>query len=154
METREIFGAQRKAAVCGSVLQSLPEWFGIASALAEYVNQVRDMPFYAVLDGESAVGFVALKVHNADTAEVFVMGVRKPYHRQGIGRALIGRCEAYCRANGQTFLTVKTLDTSREDDGYQRTRLFYQAVGFLPLEVFPLLWGEGNPCLLMAKCVR
>ena len=112
------------------------------------------MPFYAVFDGESAVGFVALKVHNADTAEVFVMGVQKPYHRRGIGAELIGRCEAYCRANGQTFLTVKTLDASREDEGYRRTRLFYKAMGFLPLGVFPTLWGEGNPCLLMAKCVR
>ena len=23
--------------------------------------------------------------------------------------------------------------------------------GFSPIEVFPTLWGEGNPCLLMAK---
>jgi hypothetical protein len=31
------------------------------------------------------------------------------------------------------------------------TRAFYQAVGFLPIEEFPDLWGAENPCLLMLR---
>jgi len=69
----------------------------------------------------------------------------------GIGTKMIALCEDYCRKNKLTFLTVKTLDESRADEGYAKTRQFYLSVGFKPLEVFPLLWDESNPCLLMAK---
>lgn len=79
------------------------------------------------------------------------MGVLRAYHRQGVGRRLIASCEDFCRAHKMEFLTVKTLDASRPDEGYGKTRLFYQSAGFKPLEVFPLLWDESNPCLFMAK---
>jgi hypothetical protein len=36
-------------------------------------------------------------------------------------------------------------------DGRQETRKFYEAIGFVPLEVFPTLWGSENPCLVMIK---
>ena len=32
---------------------------------------------------------------------------------------------------------------------FDRTRLFYEAMGFRALEVFPTLWDEWNPCLVM-----
>ena len=41
-----------------------------------------------VYDGERPVGFLAVKVHNAFTAEVCVMGILKEYHRMGIGSAV------------------------------------------------------------------
>lgn len=37
------------------------------------------------------------------------------------------------------------------DQNYERTRRFYLAAGFTPLEEFPDLWDERNPCLLMVK---
>jgi XTP/dITP diphosphohydrolase len=51
-------------------------------------------------------------------------------------------------------LTVKTLAPSAGDRLYARTHRFYAAEGFVPLEVFPTLWNEANPCLLMAKVLR
>ncbi|MEN6523457.1 MAG: N-acetyltransferase, partial [Anaerolineaceae bacterium] len=45
----------------------------------------------------------------------------------------------------------KTLDASRCCEEYDRTRAFYEAMGFRPLEVFPELWDKDNPCLLMVK---
>jgi len=56
--------------------------------------------------------------------------------------------------SGRIYLTVKTLDESREDEGYARTRRFYYAMGFQPLEVFPMLWDADNPCLCMLKYLR
>ena len=35
----------------------------------------------------------------------------------------------------------------------RRHAAFYQAVGFLPIEEFPDLWGAENPCLLHAAPV-
>jgi hypothetical protein len=36
---------------------------------------------------------------------------------------------------------------------YAATRRFYLAMGFKPLEEFTGVWGDGNPCLLMAKAL-
>ena len=58
--------------------------------------------------------------------------------------------EADARAEGVRLLEVKTLGASHPDPHYARTRHFYEAVGFLPLEETDL-WGEGAPCLIMVK---
>jgi len=153
IELREIFEPAEKSNICDDTLRVLPDWFGVEASIVDYVGQVRSMPFYAAFDDTRPVGFVAVKVHNTFTVEVCVMGILKEYHRHGIGGKLIERCEAYCRENGMEFLTVKTLAESVESESYKKTRLFYQAMGFRPLEVFPLLWDKDNPCLFMAKSV-
>ena len=145
--------ASEKSAICNDILRALSNWFGIEDSIVDYVAGVADKPFYAVYDGDTAVGFVSIKVHNPHTAEIYVMGIKESYHGQGLGRKLVAACEDFCRANGMEFLTVKTLDASREDAFYDRTRKFYLAMGFRPLEVFPTLWDVANPCLFMAKYV-
>jgi ribosomal protein S18 acetylase RimI-like enzyme len=73
------------------------------------------------------------------------MAVLPELHRQGIGRALLGHAEAMLAADGVEFLQVKTLGPSKSDDGYDKTRAFYLAYGFRPLEEFPELWGPREP---------
>ena len=148
---REIIDEDDKATICNYILRSLPDWFGVEESIVDYVAQVRLMSFCTAFDGEKPIGFVAIKIHSIYTAEVCVMGVLAEYHRQGIGEQLIKWCENYCRQSKKEFLTVKTLDETREDEGYSKTRKFYLKMDFRPLEVFPLLWGEDNPCLFMAK---
>ena len=48
---------------------------------------------------------------------------------------------------------MKTLAPSDPDPSYAATRAFYAAVGFLPLEELPQVWGPQNPCLLMVKAL-
>ncbi|MDR2569470.1 MAG: GNAT family N-acetyltransferase [Oscillospiraceae bacterium] len=148
---REIFELDTKSCICNEILRALPSWFGIEASIVDYVEQVRTMPFYAAFDDDMVVGFVALKIHNAFTAEICVMGVLQKYHRQGVGKQLIESCERYCKTNKMEYLTVKTLDESRESNSYKKTRFFYMSMGFKPLEVFPLHWDEDNPCLFMVK---
>jgi GNAT superfamily N-acetyltransferase len=97
------------------------------------------------------VGFVSVKIHTAFAAEVYVMGVKRPWHRHGIGRVLIEAVVELAISQGLKFLTVKTLSPSNDDPNYARTRLFYEAVGFLPIEQFPTLWGPENPCIMMVR---
>ena len=78
------------------------------------------------------------------------MGVLRPYHRRGIGTALLAAAEQSLAGDGVTYLQVKTLGPSRESRGYAATRRFYEARDFVPLEEFPNLW-PGNPCLLLVK---
>ena len=79
------------------------------------------------------------------------MGVKRSWHRCGIGRALIEAVVELAISRGVRFLTVKTLSPSNGDPSYARTRLFYEAVGFMPIEEFPTLWRPENPCLFMVR---
>ena len=151
MEIKAVTHPEEKSNICNTILRGLPSWFGVEESIVDYVEKVQDMPFYAAYDGERPIGFVAIKVHNPHTAEVCVMGILKDYHRRGIGKKLIEHCEIYCRDNNMDYLTVKTLDESRQSNSYEKTRLFYLSVGFKPLEVFPLFWDEDNPCLFLVK---
>ena len=83
-----------------------------------------------------------------------MLGVKKPWQRRGAGKALFEAAETSCLEAGMKFLTVKTLAASHPDPSYARTRAFYEAIGFLPLEVFPTLWSHDNPCVLMVKALE
>ena len=124
----------------------MSEWFGIEEATAAYIHAVRELETFAVGDA----GFLSLKRHNPRAAEVYVMGVVPEQHRRGIGTALLAAAEEALRERGVEYLQVKTLGPSRESEGYARTRRFYEARGFVPLEEFPDLW-PGNPALLLVK---
>ena len=106
------------------------------------------MPFFVAYSDRMPIGFLAVKRNTHYAAEVYVMGVLPEHHRCGAGRALLSRCRAWCKAQGCEFLQVKTLDASFPDEGYEKTRRFYEAMGFRPLECLPL-WGESCPCLMM-----
>ena len=80
-----------------------------------------------------------------------MLAVLPDHHRRGIGRALVERAAAHARAEGRTLLHVKTLAPSDPDPGYAATRRFYEALGFVPLEELPQVWGPENPCLIMVR---
>jgi hypothetical protein len=59
----EITGDERIPEHVEQVLRSLPEWFGIESALLDYVEQARVLPTYAArLDGHM-IGICIVKHH-------------------------------------------------------------------------------------------
>ena len=151
MEITEIHN--NKSEICERILRALPDWFGIEQAIIDYTRDVADMPMFCAQEDSETIGFVSLKHHNEHTAEIYVMGVLSEFHRQGIGRKLIEGCERYLVERKYRFLTVKTLSPSRDSAEYERTRKFYEGMGFLPLEEFKTLWGESNPCLFMAKAL-
>ena len=150
---KKINESNEKSAICNSILRALPDWFEVESSIVDYSKQVKDMPFYIAECDTKAIGFVAIKIHTKYAAEICVMGVLKEYHGQGVGKKLVECCEKYCLDNKIEFLTAKTLDESRGCDEYKKTRLFYQSMGFKPLEVFPLLWDKDNPCLFLIKYI-
>ena len=142
----EIEEPSARSQLCEAVLRNLPEWFGIESATAAYIRDVAELPTLGV----DADAIVSLKLHTALAAEVFVMGVRRSRQGQGLGTALMQVAEEYLRARGFEYLQVKALGPSDPDEGYARTRAFYEARGFVALEEIHGLW-DHNPCLLMVK---
>jgi GNAT superfamily N-acetyltransferase len=146
MTVVEIEVPAERSRLCERVLRDLPEWFGIEDATRAYIRDVAELPAFAV----DVDAILALRIHNPRAAEVYVMGVRRARHGEGLGRALLMAAEKYLRADGVEYLQVKTLGPSDPDEGYARTRGFYEAMGFVPLEELHDLW-EHNPCLLLVK---
>ena len=151
MTVVEIEAPAERSRLAESILRALPEWFGIEEATRAYIEGVASLQTFATDDG---AGFLSLKLHSPRSAEIHVMGVMPERHRDGIGRALVRAAEAWCAANGVEYLQVKTLAPARPDENYARTRAFYEAMGFVPLEVFPELWHPSNPALQLVKAVQ
>lgn len=138
---------------CRQILDALPAWFGIPESLEDYVSASDRFPTaIASVEGKD-VGILTWLVRTPFAAEVYVMGVLPELHRRGIGRQLLDHVENSLAIDGVEFLQVKTLSSSRPDEGYESTRAFYYSCGFRPLEEFPNLWSSGNPALQMIKKV-
>jgi catechol 2,3-dioxygenase-like lactoylglutathione lyase family enzyme/GNAT superfamily N-acetyltransferase len=154
MNIKRVDSPQERSHICEKILRSLPDWFGIESAIVDYVKDVSRMDTWAIWDGDDPVGFLSVNKHNQWTAEVHVMGILKSHHRKGIGKQLLQKAEQSLQAQGFKFLQVKTLSESRPNVEYDQTRQFYLNVGFVPVEEFKTLWGEHNPCLLLLKAIE
>jgi len=129
----------------------LPGWFGIESAILFYLKEIERLPTLLAWKAELPVGFLTYERFREYCAEFIVMGVLPEFHRQGIGRVLFERAECLLRGEGVEFAQLKTLSDSHPDLGYAKTRAFYLALGYRPLQEFPLLWGGDSPCLQMIK---
>ena len=137
----------------------IPDWFGIESAVLDYIESARHLPADLAWPGVSAgqegrpVGVLLAVRHFPNSAEISLMAVDPARDRQGIGRALVAALEAYLAADEVKFLQVKTLGPADPDLGYEQTRRFYASAGFEPLEEIIGLW-PGNPCLILIKTLR
>ena len=152
MEIRFIETAEEKETISRTILTQLPEWFGLPNSTNEYIQNSKTMPFWACFDENKLVGFVALKKTSKSTAEIYVMGVLKEYHRMGIGRLLYEAFEQYTKEQGYEFVQVKTVKKGHYKE-YDITNAFYEKLGFKELECFPTLWDEWNPCQIYVKYI-
>ena len=152
-EIREVEGTEEKQQIARSVLESLTDWFGNPEAREDYIHKSGGWPMVTAFDEKGAVGFLCLKETGKATAEVAVMGVRREYHRIGIGRELFRAAKQIVKEKGYSFLQVKTVALGMYED-YDRTNRFYQSLGFQEFEVIPELWGEENPCQIYVMALK
>ena len=132
-------------------MRSLPDWFGIEAEIQRLAGEINRLPTFTASQGARMLGFLTIQQHFPESAEVLVMGVQPEAHRQGIGKALMERAQAWLVSQDVEYLQVKTLGPSRPDAGYAGTRAFYHSLGFRPLEELPQIWDANNPCLIMVK---
>jgi len=148
----EIHNWEKKSVYARMILESLPDWFGNKKSIEEYVKGVGDFPFWAALDGEGkCLGFFSARIHYGHTGDVYVCGVRPEYHHMGLGKALYGRVEQFFLGKGCKYAIVETLSEKANYEPYEKTRRFYESIGFEPLITLTEMWDESNPCLIMVK---
>jgi ribosomal protein S18 acetylase RimI-like enzyme len=109
------------------------------------------MPTLVALAERDVVGFLTLRHFSPHASEIQVTAVRVEHHRRGIGRRLVLHAGAELRGRGTEYLHVKTRGPSAPDPHYDRTRRFWEAMGFRGIDETTALWGEEDPCLLMVK---
>jgi GNAT superfamily N-acetyltransferase len=146
--TRRTAGAE-----CASILAELPEWFGIPQSNADYAEAAEREQAWVAEDSGESLGLMVLVDQGFSAIDVHLLAVRPHLHRHGVGRALIEQAIAVARELGKSYVTVKTRGPSLPYAPYERTRAFYEAVGFESLEEITEIWGPENPCLLMIMSV-
>jgi GNAT superfamily N-acetyltransferase len=143
-----------QAKVCERVLRALPRWFGMEVGIRNYIRKADTLPSFVAYVENEAVGLALVDRHFEQSAEVDLMAVLPEQHRRGVGRALLVAMEHWLVALGVRFLQVKTLAESSADTNYEKTRRFYLAMGFVPLQELPTLWDENDPCLILIKRIE
>jgi GNAT superfamily N-acetyltransferase len=136
---------------CEAVLRTLPGWFGIEESLLMYARDSARLPTFAVLEEGLMTGFLTLREHFPQAWEIHCVAVRAERRGGGIGRVLVHHAERWLVEKGVRVLQVKTVAAARPDPNYEETRGFYARLGFVPVEVFPELWGPRLPVLQLIK---
>ena len=75
MEIIKPSNAEEKQYAARTVLEALPEWFGMADSREEYIANVSSLPCWCAEEDGRIAGFLALKETGRDTAELYVMSI-------------------------------------------------------------------------------
>ena len=96
---------------------------------------------------------IVLNKTSDDSSEIFVMGVKKEFHRLGVGRELIKNYENLSKEFSFSYSQVKTVKSGCYKE-YDITNKFYISMGYVELECFPDMWNEWNPCQIYIKYLK
>jgi len=121
----------RKRELQERLTAALPEWFGQPMSNTKYATLAEILDGYVVESDDQRCGLLLLKYHSPISAEVYWIGVDPAYHRQGLGRALMDAAINDASTQGVRYLFVATLHPDLQYEPFQRTRRFYEALGFV-----------------------
>lgn len=144
---------KQKEIISSTILNDLPDWFGLPESTLEYIKCSQELPFWAEVENNIIKGFIVLKETSSCTVEIYVMGVLKEMHKNGIGRRLFNTFYSYAKEQGYLYMQVKTVQEGCYEE-YDRTIQFYKALGFKEFECFPTLWDEWNPCQIYVMSIH
>lgn len=146
----QVENSKEKKEIARDILLDLAEWFENETAIENYIEKSSKMPFIGGFMGDKPVAFIVLNKTSDETCEIFVMGVKKDFHRLGIGKLIYEQFEQLARNLGFSYVQVKTVASGYYKE-YDLTNKFYQAIDFVKLEILKDLWDEANPCQIYIK---
>lgn len=133
------------------ILRALPGWFSVEEAITELVAEAAVLDSYLARRGDQTLGVGLVDRRFQTTAELALLAVDPRWHRNGIGTLVLETIEADLAGAGVRVLEVHTLGPSCDDACYVRTRAFYEARGFAPLNHRVASWS--GPVLLLVKAL-
>lgn len=151
MKIERVIDENQKSEIVKDVLDQLPEWFGNEESKADYIVKVKSTEMWKAVNGDEAVGFISVKVHHEFTGDIFVFGIKKEYHHQGIGKQLLKTAEDYLKSVGCKRIIIKTLSDTVNYPPYLSTLKFYLANNYEKFITFTEFWDPQNPCLMLIK---
>lgn len=108
-------------------------------------------PCLVGLLGEEIVGFLVWTQRDAQTAEIFWMGIKGEFHGLGLGTMLLDSLEQHVVKRGVTKLIVSTLAYTVDYKPYEKVRAFYYNRGFKSLGIQEDYYYEGVDRLILVK---
>lgn len=151
MKIKEIKDNKLKKEIANYILRDLPEWFGIEESTKMYINTVVDYPFIAAYMNFEVVGFYSLRPENNEVLDLYVLGVLKRFHRQGVGSNLEKYAERYAIEHNYKYLMVITLADKANNYEYRLTRIFYLKNGFIDFYQNDNIFDKNNPAQILIK---
>ncbi len=120
--------------------------------IKEMTDTLKKREFYGAFEGERMLGFIAFKEVNPEVIEITWIAVDPDNHNQGIGTELLNK-GLQMLGKDYKICEVKTLSEEEPDEGYRKTRKFYQKLGFIPLETINSYpgWEKNSPCQILIK---
>ena len=109
MRLEKIKDSQTKVKIVKEVLADLSEWFGLSESTESYVNESKDLPLIVARDHFEIMGFITLKETSDDVCEIHCMGIKKEYHRKGVGHSLFEAFEKLAKEQYE-YIQVKTVE--------------------------------------------
>ena len=111
------------------------------------VEKYACMPFWSYDNNGDILGYIVLKKHTKESAEIYTCSVAAKGDFTSVASALLKGCEAWCQRDGIKYIQYKMFDTENNDNVLQT---FYHQYGFCDLETVKLL-DETKDCLIMVK---
>ena len=76
MKIIQIENDEDKKYITRTILEELPEWFGIPEAREEYIRNSAEKAFFCAEENEKDLGFLYLKETGKDTVELAVYSLK------------------------------------------------------------------------------
>jgi len=144
--------SEKHVDACLTIAKELHHYFS-EEGIATMSKDLKRNSLYIAMNLNEVVGFTAVHNKSNYVAEISWMAVKLEYHRQGTGSSLIERVVDDLRPQGIRVLEVKTLSADADYPPYEKTRRFYEKMGFMHLETIDPYphWEPGSPCAIYVK---
>ena len=130
------------APVMTALIASLPEWF--TPDEVETVRAAVGPPgVVAVSQSGEIVGFLVWE-ERPDEWEICWIAVARELHRHGVGRRMLAWMLERTRRARVRRIRVQTVAATTVYEPYERTRAFYESLGFLLDSIQPQGWPDGT----------
>ena len=145
-------GNEKHIDACLAIGKALPQYFTEQAMVTMSQDLVAHL-LYVAVNLKEVAGFVAIKRKNNHVAEISWMAVKPEHQRRGIGSALVDYVADELRSQRIRVLEVKTLAADVDYSPYEKTRRFYEKMGFIHLETIDPYseWERGTPCAIYVK---